>query len=179
MKLFYLFKGLLFVPLFIAISISAQHKLSFDVGAIRQMNHHAEGLNVSSFYYFNDRLVGGFEMNRFFPVNKKLHEEDVKISAWDFEINFHYLIPILKHWNLYPLSGISHTSEKEFNIVGQHTQFIHFWSANTGVGLQLQLGHWLPHVEYSFTWGYINQQFLLTGLSYDIELGKHSKRRDH
>jgi len=179
MKPLHLLKALLFAPFLIAISLSAQHKLSFDLAAIRQMNHHASGMNVSSFYYFNNQLVGGLEMNRFFPVNRVLHEEDVKISAWDFEINFHYLVPIIKHWNVYPLAGFSHTSEKEFNELAHHTQFERFWSVNTGAGLQLQLGHWLPHVEYSFTWGHLNQQFLLTGVSYDIELGHHVKKHSH
>lgn len=179
MKPLHLIGGLIILSSLITTQLSAQHKLSFDLATIRQMNHHAGGMNVSSFYYFNNHLVGGIEMNRFFPVNRVLHEEDVKVSAWDFEINFHYLVPVVKHWNLYPISGISHTSEKEYNAISQHNQFERFWSVNTGAGLQLQLGHWLPHIEYSFTWGHLNQQFFLAGVSYDIELMQNKSNKHH
>ncbi|MBL0358932.1 MAG: hypothetical protein IPP72_19610 [Chitinophagaceae bacterium] len=44
-----------------------------------------------------------------------------------------------------------------------------FLSFNTGAGLLLECGRWCPHVEYSYTWGHINQQFLLAGVSYELE----------
>jgi len=52
-----------------------------------------------------------------------------------------------------------------------------FWSYNTGAGILYQLGKWGPHVEYMFTWGHQNQQFLLAGISYELEWGKKEKEK--
>jgi hypothetical protein len=169
----YFIKGIILIPLIIAQSLFAQHKLSLDMATIRQINHDAGGLNVSSFYYFNRHLVGGVEVNRFFPVNRIVHEEEARLSAWDFEINFHYLMPVAKHWRVYPITGISHTSEKELNPLTHQSHYERFWSVNTGGGLLFESGRWLPHIEYSFTWGHLNQRFFLAGLSYELDLGNH------
>jgi hypothetical protein len=86
-------------------------------------------------------------------------------------MNFHYLLSLSKGWKFYPVTGISHTSEKAINAVTHYSQYEHFWSVNTGAGMVFELGHWLPHVEYNFSWGRLNQQFILLGIGYEIEWG--------
>lgn len=159
-------------------SLKAQHAVSFDMAAVRNMHTQLNGINISSFYHFNKHISGGVEMNRFFPVTKTTDEETVKTAAWDFDLNFHYLLPLSHHASFYPVAGISHTAEKEFSdefpddIVTER-----FWSFNTGAGITWHKGRWAPHAEYLFTWGHDNQQFLLAGISYEFELGKtrHTK----
>lgn len=162
----------LLLPAMIA---GAQHSTSFDLAGIRNTTAHLNGLNISAFYHFNEHLVGGIEMNRFFTRNQIKHEEAIQLSAWDFDLNFHYLLPVGKTLRLYPLTGISHTSEKEFIISLDETVYERFWSFNAGAGAVFQLGKWAPHIEYMFTWGKLNQQFLLVGISYELEWGKEKK----
>jgi hypothetical protein len=131
------------------------------------MQHRTTGLNISSFYHFNEHWNAGIEMNRFFTKKIVKEDEDIETAAWDFDCNIHYNIPVGHHFNLYPLTGISHTSEKE-RLDGDNF-YNRFWSFNTGAGLLWTKGKWAPHVEYNFTWGKINQQFLLAGISYEIE----------
>lgn len=145
-----------------------------DIASVSNRHSSMNGLNVSSFYHFSERLTGGIEMNRFFPVNKNIAGEEVQQSAWDFDLNVHYLLPLAKEWKLYPLTGISHTSEKEMNSKTGESSIERFWSYNTGAGILCELGKWSPHIEYSFTWGQINQQFLIAGLSYELEWGHHN-----
>lgn len=154
----------------------AQDKLSIDLAAIRNTRHDLNGLNVSGFYHFSERFTGGIEMNRFFPVP---HGE-AKISAWDFDLNFHYLLPLHHHLYAYPVSGISHTSDKEVSKLPLGEAITErFWSFNTGAGLLWQKGKWGLHTEYLWTWGQLRQQFFLAGLSYEIELGhKPAKKED-
>ena len=145
-----------------------------DVAGIRNMRTELNGLNVSSFYHFSSRLEGGLEVNRFFNTTKYLKEEKTQLSAWDFDLNIHYRIPLDKKLQAYPLAGFSHTSEKE-KVAGEEV-LEKFWSVNAGAGLLYELGKWSPHLEYSFTWGKMNQQFLLAGISYEIEWG-HTERK--
>lgn len=157
--------------------IYAQKTISFDLAGIRNTRKDVTGLNVSAFYHFSEKLVGGIEMNRFFPVVKKTSTEEIKISAWDFDFNFHYILPIKKNWKWYPLTGFSHTSEKEYVAGiswGEYT-IQRFWSFNTGAGMLWELGKVVPHIEYNFTWGHLNQQFLLAGLSFELSWGKKKK----
>ena len=51
-----------------------------------------------------------------------------------------------------------------------------FWYYNTGAGLLWEKGRWAPPVECSFTWEQLNQQFLLAGISYEIEWGIRGPR---
>lgn len=164
-----LFVSFLLLPAYLL----AQKKISIDVAAVSNRYNSMNGLNVSGFYHFSEHFTGGIEMNRFFPVNRKVSDEDVQRSAWDFDLNFHYLLPIVKDWKLYPLTGISHTSEKERNLKTGEPGFDRFWSFNTGAGILWEMGKWAPHIEYSFTWGHINQQFLIAGLSYEPEWGRY------
>lgn len=161
-----------------ALFAGAQHTASIDLATVRNMHSQLNGINVSAFYHFNERLIGGIEMNRFFASKHVKHEEIVELSSWDFDLNFHYLFPLGKTVRLYPLTGISHTSEKEYIIAHDETAFKRFWSFNTGAGAVFQLGKWAPHIEYMFTWGQMNQRFLLIGISYELEWGKKEKEKE-
>jgi len=163
--------------LFLSAQSQAQHRVSFDLAAIRNIHKPINGLNVSCFYYFNKNLTAGFEVNRFFPVKRKIDDEDIKISAWDIELNMHYLFSVYKGLNLYPIAGISHTTDRELNIADGHSRYESFWSFNTGAGVLWEIGKWSPHIEYSFAWGQQNQQFLLAGISYELELGQKNKEK--
>lgn len=171
-----LLQGLLTACLLLpAMLAAAQHTASIDLATVRNLHSQLNGFNVSSFYHFNDRLIGGIEMNRFFASKHVKHEEAVELSSWDFDLNFHYLFPIGKTVRLYPLTGISHTSEREYIIAHDETAFKRFWSFNAGAGAVVELGKWAPHIEYMFTWGKMNQRFLLVGISYELEWGKKEK----
>ena len=160
-----------------AMLAGAQHKASIDLAGIRNTTSKLNGLNVSAFYHFNGHLIGGIEMNRFFTRNQIKHEEAAKLSAWDFDLNFHYLLPMSKIIKLYPLTGVSHTSEKEIITDPDETVYERFWSFNAGAGAVFQLAKWAPHIEYMFTWGKLNQQCLLAGISYELEWGKGEEKK--
>jgi hypothetical protein len=177
MKLICLLKELIPISLFFTINLSAQQKISIDLGAVRQKNYHNGGMNLSGFYHFNEKLLGGLEINRFFPVHRTIEEEEVELSGWDVEMNIHYLLPLFKGLKFYPITGISHTSEKELDEIAHSELNENFWSVNTGAGMYFELDHFLPHVEYVFSWGHINQQFLLVGVGYELEWGHHKKNR--
>jgi len=159
--------------------MNAQQKISFDLGVIRQTLHEVNGLNISSFYHFSEKLAGGIEVNRFFPVTSHA-DADMNTSAWDIDINFHYNLPLGHHLYVYPISGISHTSEKEVSKLPMGEGITErFWSVNAGAGLLWQKGHWGFHTEYLYTWGHINQQFVLAGMNYELELGHHKAHKKH
>lgn len=162
--------------LFLSLHTMAQQKISFDIAAVRNIRHQLNGLNVSSFYHFNERITGGLELNRFFPRNHQTGEETIQLSAWDIDLNFHYFIPLSKSVKFYPITGISHTSEQEMNGSTKETKYDRLWSYNTGAGFLWETGRWVPHIEYLFTWGHINQQFLLAGISYELEFGKKQRK---
>lgn len=154
-----------------------QNKISFDVASVSNRHNSLTGLNLSCFYHFTERFAAGIEKNRFFPSHKMVADEAVQLSAWDFDLSFHYLLPLNKHWKLYPLTGISHKSEKEQNTVKGETVLEKFWSYNTGAGIICDWSKWSPHIEYSFIWGKVNQQFLMAGLSYELQPGHHHPER--
>jgi hypothetical protein len=152
----------------------AQNKISIDLAWIRNMKQEMNGSNLSCFYHFNEKLSAGLEINRFYTVKKTNGEEETTRSAWDFDLNMHYLVPLNKKIIFYPLTGISHTSEKERIVIANTSTtniYNKFFSLNAGAGLLLECGKWAPHIEYSYTWGHINQQFLLAGISYELEWG--------
>jgi len=154
----------------------AQRVISLDIATVRNVRHRLNGLNLSAFYHFNEKIVGGIEMNRFFPVKHETEGKSIGESAWDFDLNFHYLIPLGRQVRLYPLCGISHTSEREDDYAAGERAYERFWSFNTGAGILVSMGRWSPHAEYMFTWGQLNQQFVLVGISYEIEWG-HSEKK--
>jgi hypothetical protein len=144
----------------------AQSKGSFDIGYMHNYHSGLNGDNLSYYHHVNNKWSAGVECIRFFPATKTVNGEELKLSAWDFELNLHYNIELAHHWKLYPITGIGHTSEKE-NLHGEISTK-QFWSFNTGAGLGWEMGHWAPHVEYSLGWGKLNQQFFLAGISYEI-----------
>jgi hypothetical protein len=148
---------------------AAQRKISFDLSAIRSMRSNLNGLNMSGFYHFNEKLTGGVEINRFFSVKSNIKKETAQLSAWDVDFNFHYLLPLSDHLKFYPLTGFSHTSENEIIPDLNESLYERFWSFNTGAGVLWELHKWSPHIEYNYTWGHLDQQFLLVGISYEIE----------
>ncbi len=150
----------------------AQSKLGLDVAAIRNTQKPINGLNLSCFYYFNKEIAAGLEVNRFFPFRLKSEEGDTELSALDIELNIHYLFSLHKGLHIYPIAGISHTTDREVNLKDGYTLNKSFWSLNTGGGILWELGSWSPHLEYTFAWGKENQQFLLAGISYEIPLSR-------
>ena len=177
MKMMIRFQPLL-ILFFLCSNATAQHTMSIDAAMIRNMRQQMNGMNLSCFWHFNEKLTGGVEVNRFFPVNKVAGEEMARKSAWDIDLNFHYLVTLRSHLKFYPVVGISHTAEKEtvFDEHDIHNKQLNFWSANAGAGLLFQAGKWAPHIEYTYTWGHINQQFLLAGITYEIQWGHHGKK---
>ena len=163
--------------LILAVPGQAQHTLSLDLGTIHNIHKPINGLNLSGFYYFNPQLSAGMEVNRFFPVNRHSAEEGLEISAWDIELNVHYLFSVYKKLNLYPITGISHTVDRELISAKGLSHYESFWSLNTGAGISWEFKNWSPHIEYSFAWGQQNQQFLLAGVSYEIEWRHEHKDR--
>ncbi|MFN8251931.1 MAG: hypothetical protein U0V75_08600 [Ferruginibacter sp.] len=163
--------------LFTGTTTVAQKAFSVDIATVRNMHADLNGLNLSSFYHFTHHITGGIEMNRFFPVTKTTDEGKVQCSAWDFDLNFHYQFCAGHHWLLYPVTGFSHTSEKEISFEEADEGIVtRFWSYNTGAGIAWHKGKWAPHAEYLFTWGHMNQRFLLAGISYEFETGHHHKK---
>ena len=162
---------------FISVSVSAQQAISIDLGAIRAKNHHHAGMNLSGFYHFNEHVLGGVEVNRFFPIKEVTADEKLQLSGWDLEMNFHYLMGLSKTFKLYPIGGVSHTIESEINTEDHRQISHHSWAVNTGVGLNAKVGHWLPHVEYIFSWGELKQEFILIGAGYEISWGHHKEER--
>ena len=156
-------------------SLLAQHEISFDMGGIRQKKYHQGGLNAGGFYHFKKQLQGGIEVNRFFPVHHLSESHDLVLSAWDLEMNFHYLLSVFRNGRIYPISGVSYTLETEAEV--HQSSHKYFWSWNTGAGMLVRLGKFLPHAEYIFTWGQTNQQLLLIGMGYELEWGHHANDR--
>lgn len=180
MKNFSTIKGFFTTLLLLNICFAgAQKMVSIDLAATRNLGHRLNGLNISSFYHFSERLIGGVEINRYFPVKRMEKHGLTEMSALDLDFNFHYMLPVSKTVRLYPLTGISRTCEREYNFAKRETVYDRFWSFNTGAGVQVAMGKCSPHAEYMFTWGHINQRFLLVGLSYELEWGKREKGSSH
>lgn len=160
-----------------SLQASAQKTLSFDLAGIRNVSKPINGINASCFYHFNKQFIVGVEVNRFFPVNRIILNEDVKISAWDIAVNIHYLLNLYKGLKFYPIAGVSHTAENEKIIFLEDNKHIAFWSFNSGAGLLWELEKWSPHIEYCFAWGQQNQQFLLAGISYEISWNREHHKK--
>lgn len=151
------------------LAIQAQRKISIDVAAIRNhtTNHH--GINFSAFYFLNNKLSTGFEINRFFPVQRFKQSSSYRISAWDYDWNIHFHNNIGKYWTIYPLTGISYTFEKEQN--QQNAELIHSgrFYFNAGAGILLNTKKVRPHMEYFLATNRKTEHYLLVGISYEFE----------
>lgn len=165
------------ITLFLAITFSllstyskAQHSMSMDAGYIKNFHNDLNGANLSSVFYFNKKWGLAFEINRFFPAKKMVNNEESELSALDFDLNLHRYFPVSEKINFYPIGGISHTSEKELNLVSKDEVLTNFFSVNTGAGFVFELSKkWHPAIEFSYAWGKINQQFLLATIAYEFE----------
>lgn len=169
-------------------SLNAQQKLSIDLAAIRNVDKPINGANFSLFYHFSENISGGIEVNRFFSTKSIVEEGTVTSSAWDFDYNFHYYLPIIKGLKVYPIVGFSHTTELEkmesLNL--KEESKLNFWSYNIGVGLAYECKRWIPHFEYLHTASFkqyfgehIQQDFILAGISYEFSLGHHNSKTHH
>ncbi|MFZ9388766.1 MAG: outer membrane beta-barrel protein [Chitinophagaceae bacterium] len=158
--------------------LSGQSVFSVDLGAIRQVENELNGVNVSGFYHLTEKVKIGLEVNRFFPVTRQKVGGDFRLSAWDLDLNLQYLVPLNKSRSLrfYPITGISHSAEKESDLAKSETRTERFWSVNTGTGILWQRGKLGTHVEYLLTWGHQNQQFLLAGINIEFEPGRHHEK---
>jgi len=167
--------------LILSLPLTAQeNKISLDFSNVINTKDALKGINISTFFHFTEHLSGGVEVNRFFgkkilrkdvEVENKI--EEIELSAWDFDCNFHYSFKVSKHLKAYPIWGFSHTTEIEKRTTENHENSTHFWSYNTGLGFMYHFGKISPHIEYLFTWGKTNQEFLLVGFSYEINLSHH------
>lgn len=149
----------------------AQNVISADAGYVYNIKKGLPGINVSTFYHFSEKFTAGLEMNRFFNNHPKKGEEEISISAWDFDMNFHYNIDLARNLFCYPLTGLSHTSEKETDAKGDIV-FKRFYSFNTGAGVFVKFKKVVPFAEFMYTWGQMNQEFFLVGVGYEFELKK-------
>ena len=173
--------------LLMSLQITAQeNQFSLDLSNVKNTRDALTGINISSYYHFNQRLSGGIELNRFFSkkivrrdIEVENNVEELELSAWDFDCNFHYNIPLTNHIIAYPILGFSHTSEKEKMLTQKKEYTQHFLSYNSGFGIMYSLGKIYPHIEYLFTWGKINQEFLLVGFSYELNIGHHNYKKKH
>lgn len=116
-----------------------------------------------------------FEINRFFAAKKIINNEEGELSALDFDLNLHRYFDLSHKLRCYPIVGISHTSEKELNLISKEAHYINFFSANTGGGFVYELNkRWHPAVEFTYAWGKLfDQQFLLVNVAYEIDFKKH------
>lgn len=146
-----------------------QHKTSLDIAGNHGVRSHLNGLNVSMFYHINEALSAGVEMNRFFAAVRHSGDEAMQSSAWDFDLNVHYNLHLNRRLCVYPVTGVSHTSDKEMDQQTHETQYQKFYSINSGLGFIFEAHHFHPYVEYDLTWGRHNQQFLLAGLSFELD----------
>ena len=177
-------KGIFFLCLlFISLQLTAQKNISLDFSSVKNTKAALSGLNVSGFYHFTEHLSGGIELNRFFgkkiirkDIEVEHNLEEIELSAWDFDCNFHFNIPLTNHFTTYPILGFSHTSEKEKLLTQRKEHTDHFWSFNSSIGIMHSLGKISPHFEYLLTWGKVNHEFMLLGFSYELGL-KHNKHK--
>jgi hypothetical protein len=166
-----LLKHSLLLSLFIicGLSITAQRKIGIDVAAIRNHTTKQNGINLSAFYFLNNKLSTGIEINRFFPVLRLKQSSTYRISAWDYDWNIHFNNNIGKYWTIYPLTGISYTFEKEQN--QQNAELVRSgrFYFNAGAGILLNTKRVRPHMEYFLATHRKTEHYLLVGISYEFE----------
>ena len=166
-----LLKHIFFLLLFTIYSllVTAQRKIGIDVAAIRNHTTKQNGINFSAFYFLNNKLSTGLEINRFFPALRLKHNGSYRISAWDYDWNIHFNNSIGKLWTIYPLTGISYSFEKEQN--QQNAELIRSgrFYFNAGAGILLNKKRLRPHMEYVLATNRKTEHYLLVGISYEFE----------
>jgi len=155
--------------LFIAASVKAQ-KISIDIAAVRNQSLQLHGVNASVFYHFTEQFSAGTELNRFFAAPKEKQGEVIYLSAWDFDINLHYYLPVSKRIILYPVLGISYSSEKEESKSSSEKNHRKYF--NSGAGIIWNTKNIKPHLEYVLANSRKTEQLVLAGITIEFDLGK-------
>lgn len=162
---------IIFAIVVLLISVSAKsQKLGIDIAAVRNHSLQLHGANASVFYHFTEKISAGVEVNRFFSFQKIKEEGTVFLSAWDFDMNLHYYLPVSKQIILYPLLGVSYSLEKEESETKTERQ--HFKYFNTGAGILLNTKTVKPHIEYVLASNRKTEQFMLAGITIELDLKK-------
>lgn len=66
--------------------MNAQKTISVDVAGNMNLRNSSSGITTGVFYHLSERISGGLEMNRFFKHHNLVNEEEeMEISAWDFD----------------------------------------------------------------------------------------------
>lgn len=159
-----------FLFLFFCISYSYAQTISIDAAAVRNQSQQAEGFNLSVFYHFTENFSAGIEANRFFEQRKTKESSEITISSWDYDCNVHYYFHPHKYVVLYPVTGFSVSVEKEkSNLESVRRNLLYF---NTGAGILLNIKSVKPHIEYIYASGKRREQFLLAGITIELDLKK-------
>ncbi len=150
-------------------SLNAQ-KLSIDLATVRNQTARLHGANASVFYHFTEKFSGGIEVNRFFTTQKTKQEGTVFKSAWDYDINFHYYLPLSKQIIFYPVAGFSYSIEKEKDEIKEeksHSKYV-----NSGAGVLFNTKGVKPHFEYVLANGRKTEHFLVAGITIELTMEK-------
>jgi hypothetical protein len=148
---------------------SSAQKLSVDIAGIRNQAQEINGINASFFYHFTEVFSAGIEVNRFFKHGSVKNGNKIYSSAWDYDFNIHYYLPLHQKLYIYPLAGVSYASEKEY---AEETKTEKHLYANAGVGLLLNIQKLKPHIEYVSSFSSKAEHFLIAGITLEINLKK-------
>jgi hypothetical protein len=163
-----LFIIILYISSCKSLTLNAQ-RISIDAAGIRNQSRQLHGINISVFYHFTEMLSAGVEVNRFFETRRLKGAETVALSAWDYDFNLHYYIPLQQKLYIYPLAGFSYSVEKEQakEIKREKNFYI-----NSGAGLLLNFKTVKPHIEYVYAFGAKNEAFFISGVTIELNLKK-------
>jgi hypothetical protein len=156
--------------IFFLLTAGYAQKLSVDVAGVRNHTFNLYGANTSVFYHFNESLSAGVEANRFFAKKKGNADEEIYFSAWDYDFNLHYLLPVTKKFSLYPVLGFGFSFEREESKAGINR--LHRKYFNTGAGILFNTGIIKPHIEYVLATHRKTEQFALAGITIELNFKK-------
>jgi hypothetical protein len=164
----YFYVIIFLVSSFFSLQTKAQ-RISIDAAGIRNHSRQLHGTNISVFYHFTEMLSAGVEVNRFFTRHSMKESEPVTLSAWDYDFNLHYYIPLQQKLYIYPVAGISYSVEKEqAKEIKREKNFY----VNSGAGLLLNFQTVKPHIEYIYAFGAKNESFFISGVTIELNLKK-------
>jgi hypothetical protein len=164
-------RRIIFVSAFLLCLLRAGYtqKLSVDVAGIRNYTVDLYGANTSIFYHFTESFSAGVEANRFFRKRKNTADE-IYFSAWDYDLNLHYLLAVHKKFSLYPVLGFGFSFEREETKEGINR--LHRTYFNTGAGILFNTGTIKPHLEYVLALNRKAEQLVLAGITIELDLKK-------
>lgn len=149
---------------------SNAQRISIDVAGIRNHTQKLNGVNLSVFYHFTEAFSAGAEVNRFFTANRVKDNETVQLSVWDIDVNLHYYIPLYKKVYVYPVLGVGAATEKEQKESGTRLHHVKYF--NAGAGLLLNTRTIKPHIEYVVASSRKTEQYVLAGITIEIDFKK-------